>query len=64
MPIDFDPGRRQDHADPYAFYRTLRDEAPVHRYESTGILGLSRYDGRARRSQFYEVMKERIGRCV
>jgi len=42
--IDFDPCRPQEFADPYPFYRALRDEAPVHRSQSTGALCISRYD--------------------
>ena len=44
MSIDFDPCRPQDNSDPYPFYRVLRDEAPVHRSQSTGALCVSRYD--------------------
>ncbi len=44
MVIDFDPCRPQEHDDPYPFYRALRDEAPVHRSPSTGVLCVSRYD--------------------
>lgn len=42
MTIDFDPCL--PHPDPYPLYRTLRDEAPVHRSESTGVLCISRYE--------------------
>ena len=42
MSIDFDPC--QSHEDPYPLYRVLRDEAPVHLSESTGVLCISRYE--------------------
>ena len=42
MSIDFDPC--QSHEDPYPLYRILRDEAPVHLSESTGVLCISRYE--------------------
>ena len=41
MTLDFDPCL--PHSDPYPLYRVLREEAPVHRSESTGVLCVSRY---------------------
>ena len=42
MSIDFDPC--QPHPGPYPFYRSLRDEAPVHPSPSTRVLCVSRYE--------------------
>ena len=43
MPVAYDPLAPDVRADPYPFYRALRDEAPVHRVERLGIYAISRY---------------------
>jgi cytochrome P450 len=40
----YDPAKRELRADPYPHYRELRDRAPVHWAESTGVWCVSRYE--------------------
>jgi cytochrome P450 len=42
--ITFDPLRDVARPDPYPLYRTLRDDAPVHRAPDSGFYCVSRYD--------------------
>ena len=44
MPVDFDPLSSAWRDDPYPRYRRLRDEAPVHRSQGSGLWSVSRYD--------------------
>lgn len=44
MISDYDPALPQWREDPYPHYRALRDEAPVHYAEKTGVWCVSRYD--------------------
>ena len=43
-PPSYDPRRPEFHADPYAVYRRLRDEAPCHHDAGTGSYALSRFE--------------------
>ncbi len=43
-PVDFDPFSSAWRQDPYPKYRELRDRAPVHRAEASGIWSVSRYE--------------------
>jgi cytochrome P450 len=43
-PLRYDPRRPEFHADPYAVYRRLRDEAPCHHDAETGTYALSRFE--------------------
>jgi cytochrome P450 len=42
-PLDFDPFRSEQRANPYPAYAELRRHAPVHRIESSGLYAVSRY---------------------
>ncbi len=44
MTIDYNPFSEEVRADPYPYYRALRDEAPVHWSEGAGGWVISRYD--------------------
>jgi cytochrome P450 len=43
-PLLYDPRRPEFHADPYAVYRRLRDEAPCHHDADTGLYAVSRFE--------------------
>jgi cytochrome P450 family 130 len=43
-PLRYDPRSPAFHADPYAVYRRLRDEAPCHHDPDTGSFALSRFE--------------------
>ena len=43
-PLDYDPFAAATIANPYPWYRRLRDEAPLYRQEALGFWVLSRYD--------------------
>jgi len=43
-PLRYDPRRPEFHADPYAVYRRLRDEAPCHHDPDTGFYAVSRFE--------------------
>jgi cytochrome P450 len=44
MAIDYNPFSEKVHADPYPYYRALRDEAPVYWSEGAGAWVVSRYE--------------------
>ena len=45
----FNPFDREHYRDPYPTYKRLREEAPVYRNETLGLVALSRFDERGRR---------------
>ncbi len=50
-----------EHSDPYAFYRWLRDEAPVYLDPATGIWALSRFDDVRAASRDWEAFSNADG---
>jgi cytochrome P450 len=44
MKVSYEAFSSEHHQDPYPIYRSLRDHAPVHRSDESGVWVLSRYD--------------------